>query len=103
MISDNGEEIYNVLQQHHIDTVLFMGVHANMCILNRSFGVRQLSKWGLRCVLVRDLTDAMYNPASKPFVSHAAGTELVIEHIEKYWAPTITSDALARALKANGQ
>jgi nicotinamidase-related amidase len=101
VISDNGEEIYNVLQQRHIDTVLFMGVHANMCILNRSFGVRQLSKWGLRCVLVRDLTDAMYNPASKPFVSHAAGTELVIKHIEKYWAPTITSDALTRALKGD--
>jgi nicotinamidase-related amidase len=99
VISDQGQEIYNVLQQHHIDTVLFMGVHANMCILNRSFGVRQLSKWGLRCVLVRDLTDAMYNPASRPFVSHAAGTELVIEHIEKYWAPTITSAALSTALQ----
>jgi nicotinamidase-related amidase len=99
VISDQGQEIYNVLQQRHIDTVLFMGVHANMCILNRSFGVRQLSKWGLRCVLVRDLTDAMYNPASRPFVSHAAGTELVIEHIEKYWAPTITSAALRTALQ----
>ena len=101
VISDQGQEIYNVLRQHHIDTVLFMGVHANMCILNRSFGVRQLSKWGLRCVLVRDLTDAMYNPASRPFVSHAAGTELVIEHIEKYWAPTATSSALTTALKMN--
>jgi nicotinamidase-related amidase len=100
VISDKGDEIYNVLQQHHIDTVLFMGVHANMCILNRPFGVRQLSKWGLRCILVRDLTDAMYNPASRPFVSHAAGTELVIEHIEQYWAPTITSDDLTRGLES---
>jgi nicotinamidase-related amidase len=99
VISDSGTEIYNVLKQRHINTVLFMGVHANMCILNRSFGIRQLSKWGLRCVLVRDLTDAMYNPASKPFVSHTAGTELVIEHIEKYWAPTVTSEALLAALQ----
>jgi nicotinamidase-related amidase len=102
VISDRGDEIYNVLVQHRIDTVLFMGVHANMCILNRSFGVRQLSKWGLRCVLVRDLTDAMYNPASRPFVTHAAGTELVIEHIEKYWAPTVTSADLTAALKVRG-
>jgi nicotinamidase-related amidase len=101
VISDQGQEIYNVLKQHHIETVLYMGVHANMCILNRSFGVRQLSKWGLRCVLVRDLTDAMYNPASRPFVSHAAGTELVIEYIEKYWAPTTTSAALTSALKGD--
>jgi nicotinamidase-related amidase len=99
VISDSGSEIYNLLQQRHIDTLVYMGVHANMCILNRPFGVRQMSKWGLRCILVRDLTDAMYNPASKPFVSHSAGTELVIEHIEQYWAPTITSESLHQALQ----
>lgn len=98
VISDKGSEIYNVLREHQIDTVLMMGVHANMCILNRSFGLRQLTKWGLHCILVRDLTDAMYNPASRPHVSHSAGTELVIEHIEKYWAPTVTSVELLRQL-----
>jgi nicotinamidase-related amidase len=98
VISDNGSEIYNVLRQRHINTVFFMGVHANICILNRSYGVRQLSQWGLRCVLVRDLTDVMYDSASPPYVSHEAGTELVIEYIEKYWAPTVTSAQMLRAL-----
>jgi hypothetical protein len=99
IISDKGREIYNVLKEHHIETILYMGVHANMCILDRPFGVRQMSKWGFRCILVRDLTDAMYNPASRPFLSHVAGTELVIEHIERYWAPTVTSDDLLSGLK----
>jgi nicotinamidase-related amidase len=99
IISDKGTEIYNVLKERHIDTVLYVGVHANMCILNRTFGIRQMSKWGLRCILVRDLTDAMYNPASRPFVSHAAGTELVIEHIEQYWAPTVTSSDLLKGIR----
>ncbi|HEX4167874.1 MAG TPA: isochorismatase family protein [Bryobacteraceae bacterium] len=98
VISDKGTEIYNVLRQHHVNTVLMMGVHANMCILNRSFGIRQLTRWGVHCILVRDLTDAMYNPASWPHVSHSAGTNLVIEHIEKYWAPTVASDDLIRQL-----
>ncbi len=98
VISDNGSEIYNVLRQRHIDTVFFMGVHANICILNRSFGIRQLSQWGLRCVLVRDLTDVMYDSASPPYVSHEAGTELVIEYIEKYLAPTVTSIQMLSAL-----
>ncbi len=98
VISDNGAEIYNVLHERGINTVLMMGVHANMCILNRSFGIRQLTKWGIHCILFRDLTDAMYNPASRPYVSHAAGTELVIEHIEKYWAPTVLSEDLVRQL-----
>jgi nicotinamidase-related amidase len=100
VVSDNGREIYNTLRKHGISTVLFMGVHANMCILNRSFGIRQMTKWGIHCILVRDLTDAMYNPASPPHVSHAAGTELVIEHIEKYCAPSILSDDLVRQVRA---
>jgi len=98
VISDSGAEIYNVLRQRGIDTVLYMGVHANMCILNRTFGIRQMARWGIHCILVRDLTDAMYEPSSRPFVSHAAGTELVIEYIEANWAPTVTSTQIMQAL-----
>jgi nicotinamidase-related amidase len=98
VISDSGREIYNVLQQRGMTAVFYMGVHANMCILNRTFGIRQMSRWGMRCVLVRDLTDAMYDSGSRPFVSHAAGTELVIEYIERHWAPTVTSEQLTQAL-----
>jgi nicotinamidase-related amidase len=106
-ISDNGNEIYNLLRQRNIHTLFIMGVHANMCILNRNFAIKQMTKWGLDCVLVRDLTDAMYNPARKPFVSHAAGTELVIEHIEKFWCPSALSadlvSAMARAAGSDPQ
>ena len=75
VVSDRGTEIYNLIAARHIDTVLIMGVHANMCILNRSFGIKQMARWGVPCILVRDLTDAMYNPKSWPYVSHAAGTD----------------------------
>jgi hypothetical protein len=40
----------------------------------------------------------MYEPSSRPFVSHAAGTELVIEYIEQHWAPTVTSTQVLQAL-----
>jgi nicotinamidase-related amidase len=99
LISDNGSEVYTALRARGIRTLFVAGVHANMCILNRTFAIRQMTKWGQRCILIRDLTDAMYNPARRPFVSHERGTELVIEHIEKYWAPTVASDDLVRALK----
>jgi hypothetical protein len=101
LISDNGREVYNALRSRGIKTLFVAGVHANMCILNRTFAIRQMTKWGVRCILIRDLTDAMYNPARRPFVSHERGTELVIEHIEKYWAPTAASDDLVRALKGS--
>jgi nicotinamidase-related amidase len=101
LISDSGREVYSALRFRRIKTLFLAGVHANMCILNRSFAIRQMTKWGIQCILVRDLTDAMYNPARRPFVSHEQGTELVIEHIEKYWAPTVTSEDLVRALKGS--
>jgi nicotinamidase-related amidase len=93
-ISDSGVEIWNLLESRGIDNVLLLGVHTNMCVLGRPFGLRQMAKNGKNVALVRDLTDTMYNPERAPMVSHFEGTRLIIEHIEKYVCPTITSDQL---------
>jgi nicotinamidase-related amidase len=94
-VSDDGKEIYNFCRQEGIKNIAIMGVHTNMCVLGRSFGIRQMTRLGMNVVLVRDLTDAMYDPRQPPYVSHARGTELVVEHIEKYWCPSILSDDLS--------
>ncbi len=91
-ISDSGVEIWNLLESKHIDNVILMGVHLNMCVSGRPFGLRQMAKNGKHVVLMRDLTDTMYNPSRWPFVSHARGTELFVSHVEKRICPTITSD-----------
>lgn len=93
-ISDNGQEIFNVMMENGVENIIIMGVHLNMCVLGRSFGIRQMANLGKNVVLVRDMTDTMYNPDMPPYVSHFEGTELVIEHVEKYWAPTISSQDL---------
>jgi hypothetical protein len=95
-ISDSGHEIYNFCVQEGIRNIVLMGVHTNMCVLGRSFGIRQQVRLGMNVVLARDLTDAMYDPRQKPFVSHQHGTELVIEHIERFWCPSILGDDLTR-------
>ena len=41
-----------------------------MCILGRPFGIRQMVYQGQNVVLMRDLTDTMYNPQKKPYVGH---------------------------------
>ena len=94
-ISDNGIEVYSYLKQNEIEHLLIMGVHTNMCVLGRSFAIKQMVRWGIDVVLVRDLTDTMYNPAMRPYVSHAEGTRLVVGYIEKFWCPTIESGDLA--------
>ena len=90
-ISDSGVEIWNLLEQRGIDNVIIMGVHTNMCVLGRPFGLRNMARYGKNVVLMRDMTDTMYNSRMRPFVSHFTGTDLVVEHIEKYICPTITS------------
>ncbi len=97
-ISDQGTEIYSLLKKQGIGNLLVMGVHTNVCVLKRSFAIRQMTKWGIRCVLVRDLTDTMYDPKTPPYVPHDQGTELVVQHIEKFWCPTTLSAQLTQAL-----
>ncbi len=89
-VTDNAEAYY-LMRQRGIENVLVMGVHTNMCVLGRPFAIRQLVAQGLNVVLLRDMTDTMYDPTKAPFVSHFTGTDLVVEHIEKNWCPTATS------------
>jgi len=93
-ISDQGKEVWNVLQSRGIDNVILTGVHTNMCVLGRPFGLRRMAQGGKQTVLLRDLTDTMYNPAAWPYVSHFSGTDLIIDHIERHVCATITSDQL---------
>lgn len=90
VVTDDGQEFYNVLEERAIADVLLMGVHLNICVFSRPYGIRQLVYWGKRPVLCRDLTDTFHQEP------HGLrwGTEQVVAHIERRWCPTITSDQL---------
>ena len=93
-ITSSGVELYNYMQLHGIGLFAIMGVHTGMCILHRTFGIKQMVRWLVPTVLVGDMTDALYNPARSPYVSHDEGTRMTVEFIEKFWCPTITSQQL---------
>jgi nicotinamidase-related amidase len=90
-VTDDGQETVNLLAQHGIKHVVLLGVHLNMCVLGRPFAIRAMVQQGRDVALLRDLTDTMYNSQMRPKVNHFAGTDLVVEHVEKYWCPTMTS------------
>jgi len=92
-ISDSGVEVWNLLEQRGVKNVILMGVHTNMCVLGRPFGLRNLAKAGKNVVLMRDMTDTMYNSRQPPRVNHFTGTDLIVEHVERYVCPTIVSTA----------
>ena len=93
-VSDDGQEVFNLLEQGGIADVVVMGVHANVCVLGRPFGIRQLVRLGKRPLLCRDLTDSFHRDPR----GHSWGTEQVVAHVERRWCPTVTSDQLVGGL-----
>lgn len=94
LISDRGDEVWNILEHYGIRNVVLTGVHTNMCVLGRPFGLRQMVRNGKNVVLMRDMTDCMYNPKRWPYVDHFTGNDLIISHVERFVCPTITSHQL---------
>lgn len=94
IISDDGVSVYSYFRGNNIKNIIYMGVHTNMCILERSFAIKTMLSWGMNVMLCRDLTDCMYNPEKAPYVSHDEGTRLIVEYIEKFYCPTVTSDEI---------
>ena len=95
-LSDNGAEVARVLAARGIRHVMLVGVHLNMCVLGRPFGLRRIAESGRDVVLVRDLTDTMYDPAQWPWVHHFTGTDRMVGHVERHVCPTISSEQVLR-------
>jgi len=91
-VSESGQEIYNLLEQRGIDNVIIMGFATDICMLRRSYGIRQMVYNGKNIMICRDLTDI----SSRRIGQHSDDLELIIEHIEKYWCPSILSTDIAK-------
>ncbi|MDR0560682.1 MAG: cysteine hydrolase family protein [Prevotellaceae bacterium] len=91
IISDSGEEIGGYFKKKGIKNVILTGVATNMCVIGRSFGLRAMKMLGMNVVLMRDMTDVMYDPKYKPHVDHYTGTDLMVDYIEKYVCSSIVS------------
>jgi nicotinamidase-related amidase len=94
LCGDEGDILFSYLRGRGIQTLIYTGVASNGCILNRSFGIKNMLRRGMQTFLVRDLTDAIYNPERPPYVTHEEGAALVTAYIEKFYCPTIDSGQL---------
>ena len=107
--SNNNQELCNLCGERGITTLLYMGVAANMCLIHRDAGVKNMMRLGFRCILVRDMAFAIsgngYDPDRKcedPGLTPATGSEAVLRHLEQHWMPSVTSDQLLRAAETSG-
>lgn len=96
-ISDDGTEIYNFIKKRNIEYVFIVGVHLNLCVWGRSFGIQPMVKRGVKMVLIRDLTTVFPHPDLLEYLSHKKQDAAFISWLEKYWCPTIQSHDLIQA------
>ena len=94
LITDSGTEAAGYFFKKGIKNVILTGVHTNMCVIGRPFGLRAMKALGLNVVLMRDMTDLMYNHEMWPYVDHFSGLDLMVEYIETYVCPSIVSSDL---------
>lgn len=88
-VSSGPEELYSLCKQKGITELWYMGVHTNNCVLGKPEGMRNMMNYGFKCVLVRDLQDpeTFYDPATGR--TPDSNNALVVQHFEKYLAPSI--------------
>ncbi|MBL7700184.1 MAG: isochorismatase family protein [Chitinophagaceae bacterium] len=94
IISDSGPEMQRLFKDKGVNRVVLMGVHTNMCVIARPFGMRSMITSGKEVYLMRDMTDLMYDARAYPYVNHFEGLGLMVEYIEKFIAPTVVSTDL---------
>jgi NPCBM/NEW2 domain/Chitobiase/beta-hexosaminidase C-terminal domain len=100
LMPDTQAEVYAICKQRGLTHLIYVGFHTQVCLLGKPMGLKAMKSAGLRCVLARDMTDAHpgYDPARN--FTPDLNTQQVVEHFEKYLAPTISfQDELTKLRK----
>jgi nicotinamidase-related amidase len=91
LISDRGIEIYSYVKNRNIDTIIYVGVHLNMCVLGRPFGIRKMTGLKMNCIIVRDLIDIMFKPYPGMEISHQEAVEKMVAYVEYQFGRSVLS------------
>ena len=91
------QPVWNLMQARGIRHVIITGTAANMCVMGKSLGIRNLVCHDIEVVAAWDMTRPMYNPASPPYVNMPEATRMMAEYYEKFWCPTITGEQILKS------
>ncbi|HUT30081.1 MAG TPA: ThuA domain-containing protein [Sedimentisphaerales bacterium] len=105
---NNERELLNFCRHRGIDTLIYMGVASNMCVLHRKFGMLNMGGYGFNIMFVSDMVQAItangLDPATKTpdwNFTPAKGSALIQRYLEKHIAPSFESRQLIGAAGLN--
>jgi hypothetical protein len=89
------QEAYNVLTSRGMTHIIYTGFATNMCMWGKPTGMKYMRQFGFKCMVARDLTEAITRYAEGSF-NPTRGTLEVIEVIERDLAPSISMEETLR-------
>jgi hypothetical protein len=93
------QEAYNVLANRGVTHIIYTGFATNMCMWGKPTGMKYMRQFGFKCMVARDLTEALTRYAEGSF-NPTRGTLEVIELIERDLAPSISMEETLRLASA---
>jgi nicotinamidase-related amidase len=101
---NNAREMFNLCAERDIDTLVYVGVASNICILHRAVGMLNMRRHGYRTFFVRDLVESItangLDPATRqpdPNFTPAKGTRRTECYLEQHISPSIEGRQLIAA------
>jgi nicotinamidase-related amidase len=89
LISSSTDEIYTLLADRGVTTVIYMGVHTNMCVFGKPGAMSSMWKAGFDCLLARDLNDAYTAYEPERGYTPDSGTTEIDENLQKAGIPNV--------------
>jgi nicotinamidase-related amidase len=90
------EQFHRLLRSRGIRVLFYMGFETDECIINSTYGIRNMNSYGYMTNIVRDCTTT-YESAET--LKGLWRTKVAIEQIEKLWGYSITSTNLVNSFE----
>jgi len=90
----NGDHLHRLLRHREVLHLLYAGFAANMCVLQRDYGIRAMFERGYNTVLLRDGTTGIESAETFPQMMH---TKTAVSIVEMLWGGSCTCAALIEA------
>ena len=98
IVGRDATAMYSLCDKLGLTHLIYMGVHANFCVLGKGPAIKNMYEAGLRCYIARDLTDALTHSDPKTGFTPDAGTARVVTDLERSDVPSINmADEMRRA------
>lgn len=91
-------EMYSILKAHGVTTVIYAGIHENVCVVGKSTAVMEMQRLGFRTLLARDLTDAITGYDGSATLNPDQGTRNTTAWLEKSVLSTLEISTWLRSI-----